>query len=479
MIILARVGAADGHDDEFAVFEQQLVADRRFEQFPVLVDPPVQIEGRRGTHAAIISRESARVFQAAPPKDWPAERSFGTKLHREPHGPSEFGGGDAARPTVRCGVFGCCAARGRATSGAEAATAGAAAQPRAPADTGDPMPAVWKEQHVEFSYAGRTSRYSCDGLLEKVRAMLLDLGARRDVKITPLRCADTEPMRGDGGGLAHQDRVLLAGASGGRGQAAARGRSGGDRRALRAIHHHERRISQHGDRGLRVGAGIHASNTAEVDGPRCQARYPLCTVQAEREPVLRPRRGIQEFAARRRGAAAARATRAFAADRALAGPPASRRNRCTPARRSMRPTAARSGCRPRRIPCRVRSSLGRAEETECRPMPEHDSGAAPRGVLGLEPGNERIGRIFRGPFGAQSEPAACVHVPQAREAIDDEAQSLCAGEGLVPAVRLVAVHPVEKSPGVLAARRARTRVRSFAPSACPIEEASLRAAGTD
>jgi hypothetical protein len=77
-----------------------------------------------------------------------------------------------------------------------AATAGAAAA----AQTGDPMPAVWKEQHVEFSYAGRTSRYSCDGLIEKVRAMLLDLGARRDVKITPLRCADAEPMHGDGGG---------------------------------------------------------------------------------------------------------------------------------------------------------------------------------------------------------------------------------------------------------------------------------------
>ena len=77
-----------------------------------------------------------------------------------------------------------------------AATAVAAAQPRTPSDTGDPMPAVWKEQHVEFSYAGRTARYSCDGLLEKVRAMLLDLGVRRDVKMTPLRCADAEPLHG-------------------------------------------------------------------------------------------------------------------------------------------------------------------------------------------------------------------------------------------------------------------------------------------
>jgi hypothetical protein len=85
-------------------------------------------------------------------------------------------------------------------AGARSPAAGPAAQTRTPAGTGDSMPAVWKERHVEFFYAGRTARYSCDGLLEKVRAMLLDLGARRDVKITPLRCADTERMHGDGGG---------------------------------------------------------------------------------------------------------------------------------------------------------------------------------------------------------------------------------------------------------------------------------------
>ena len=33
-----------------------------------------------------------------------------------------------------------------------------------------------------FFYTGRTSRYSCDGLRDKVRAMLLDLGARRDIR---------------------------------------------------------------------------------------------------------------------------------------------------------------------------------------------------------------------------------------------------------------------------------------------------------
>jgi hypothetical protein len=56
------------------------------------------------------------------------------------------------------------------------------------ADTGRPISAVWKEQHLNFFYKGQTSRYSCMGLRDKVRAMLLDLGARRDLDITALGC---------------------------------------------------------------------------------------------------------------------------------------------------------------------------------------------------------------------------------------------------------------------------------------------------
>jgi len=61
--------------------------------------------------------------------------------------------------------------------------------------TGIPMAAVWREQHLEFSYRGRTSRYSCDGLRDKVRAMLFDLGARRDLKIAAIGCEDSGRMR--------------------------------------------------------------------------------------------------------------------------------------------------------------------------------------------------------------------------------------------------------------------------------------------
>jgi hypothetical protein len=53
---------------------------------------------------------------------------------------------------------------------------------------GDPTPAVWKEQHLDFLYRGITSRYSCDGLRDKMRLLLLELGARRDMKILATGC---------------------------------------------------------------------------------------------------------------------------------------------------------------------------------------------------------------------------------------------------------------------------------------------------
>jgi hypothetical protein len=53
-----------------------------------------------------------------------------------------------------------------------------------------PVAAVWRERHVDFVYLGRTARYSCDGLRDKVRALLVDLGARRDLKILTIGCDD-------------------------------------------------------------------------------------------------------------------------------------------------------------------------------------------------------------------------------------------------------------------------------------------------
>jgi hypothetical protein len=59
---------------------------------------------------------------------------------------------------------------------------------------GSPFPAVWKEQHLEFTYDGRTARYSCQGLRDKMRSLLLDLGARRDLHVALLGCDESAPL---------------------------------------------------------------------------------------------------------------------------------------------------------------------------------------------------------------------------------------------------------------------------------------------
>ena len=59
---------------------------------------------------------------------------------------------------------------------------------------GSPFQAVWKEQHLEFSYMGRTASYSCQGLREKMRSLLLDLGARRDLEVALLGCDESAPL---------------------------------------------------------------------------------------------------------------------------------------------------------------------------------------------------------------------------------------------------------------------------------------------
>ncbi len=56
------------------------------------------------------------------------------------------------------------------------------------------IPAVWKEQKVDFVYFGRTSRYTCDGMRDKLRAVLGTMGVRRDISAIAVGCAVT----GDG-----------------------------------------------------------------------------------------------------------------------------------------------------------------------------------------------------------------------------------------------------------------------------------------
>ena len=50
--------------------------------------------------------------------------------------------------------------------------------------------AVWVPKEVQFTYMGFTTHYSCDGLRDNVREMLLQLGARKDdLKVYEQPCA--------------------------------------------------------------------------------------------------------------------------------------------------------------------------------------------------------------------------------------------------------------------------------------------------
>ena len=65
----------------------------------------------------------------------------------------------------------------------------AAAQADAPAPgTNAPVSAVWVERQVNFTYMPLTSYYSCDGLRDKVRWLLRQLGARPDFKVKSRGC---------------------------------------------------------------------------------------------------------------------------------------------------------------------------------------------------------------------------------------------------------------------------------------------------
>jgi len=69
-----------------------------------------------------------------------------------------------------------------AAAGAHAA---AGAAPAAPMEA-----AVWTPKEVQFTYMGFTTHYTCDGLRDTVREMLLQLGARKDdLKVYETPCS--------------------------------------------------------------------------------------------------------------------------------------------------------------------------------------------------------------------------------------------------------------------------------------------------
>ncbi len=56
--------------------------------------------------------------------------------------------------------------------------------------SGEPQLGVWTDKELTFVYQGFTTRYSCDGLRDKVRSVLLDLGAqKKGLKVMQLGCS--------------------------------------------------------------------------------------------------------------------------------------------------------------------------------------------------------------------------------------------------------------------------------------------------
>jgi hypothetical protein len=55
--------------------------------------------------------------------------------------------------------------------------------------TDDGQSAVWAQKEFNFTYQGFTTKYSCDGLADKVREILLTFGARKDLKVNRWGCA--------------------------------------------------------------------------------------------------------------------------------------------------------------------------------------------------------------------------------------------------------------------------------------------------
>jgi hypothetical protein len=97
--------------------------------------------------------------------------------------------GSRARCGSRFGVLLACstvalaAALMGARAGRLAAAEGSSSEP------GATEPAHWVKKKLDFTYLGFTTHYSCQGLRDKVREVLLELGARRsDLNVHEIGC---------------------------------------------------------------------------------------------------------------------------------------------------------------------------------------------------------------------------------------------------------------------------------------------------
>jgi hypothetical protein len=67
-------------------------------------------------------------------------------------------------------------------------TLSCAAVETADSASADIVNGAWQHHKVTFSYFGFTTLYTCDGLEEEVRQILLHVGARKDAKVTASGC---------------------------------------------------------------------------------------------------------------------------------------------------------------------------------------------------------------------------------------------------------------------------------------------------
>lgn len=78
-----------------------------------------------------------------------------------------------------------------------AVSSGSGSRAAAPVEASGPVvTGAWQHHHVNFSYYGITALYSCDGLEENVRRLLLHLGARKDAKVSAQGCPNGPSVPG-------------------------------------------------------------------------------------------------------------------------------------------------------------------------------------------------------------------------------------------------------------------------------------------
>lgn len=81
-------------------------------------------------------------------------------------------------------------------TGAGAGSPASGAAPAAPAAAAEaPVSGVWVENKVSFTHLGFTATYSCDGLADKLKRLLILSGARADAKAYGIGCNAGRPTR--------------------------------------------------------------------------------------------------------------------------------------------------------------------------------------------------------------------------------------------------------------------------------------------